>query len=167
MTATHNSLPASPKFVVTEETPCVEWTVERGRFLLRGADTRGLFSLFEVTTPPGSGPPFHYHRHTDKAFYVLEGCYDIQVGESLHRTAPGGVVYAPRGIGHGFRNVGDAEGRMLFVTTPGGAELMFEGLADLLAGPGPADRGRIAELVEAHDTVHLEQPPATRVGGTR
>ncbi|MFD3582858.1 hypothetical protein [Streptomyces sp. NPDC058683] len=64
-------------------------------------------------------------------------------------------------------NVGDTEGRMLFVTTPGGAEPMFEGLADLLAAPGPTDRGRIAELVETRDAVYLEQPPPTRVGGTR
>ncbi|MCD7439415.1 cupin domain-containing protein [Streptomyces lincolnensis] len=167
MTDIHTSTPAPPKFVSAEEAETVEWTVERGRFLLRGDDTDGRLSLFEVTTPAGSGPPFHYHRHTDKVFYVLEGAYDIQVGDSLHRAGPGCVVYGPRGIGHGFRNVGDTEGRMLFVTTPGGAELMFEGLAELLAAPGPTDRARIAELVEAHDTVYTEQPPATRIGGTR
>src|SRR5689334_18475729 len=40
----------------------VKWAGETGRWLLRGEQTGGLYSFFEVTTPPGGGPPLHIHQ---------------------------------------------------------------------------------------------------------
>jgi quercetin dioxygenase-like cupin family protein len=150
------------KVVATVDVEPVRWTVEQGRFLLRSTDTGGLFSLFELTTPPGGGPPPHRHDREDETFYVLEGRYEIRLGDDLHVAGPGTVVHGPRTVPHGFRNVGDAPARMLCVATPGGAERMFEELAELTSA-GPPDRGRVLELAARHGLSYLL--PST--GGAR
>jgi mannose-6-phosphate isomerase-like protein (cupin superfamily) len=35
--------------------------------------TGGAYSLFEVATHPGAGPPPHVQHREDESFYVLEG----------------------------------------------------------------------------------------------
>jgi mannose-6-phosphate isomerase-like protein (cupin superfamily) len=35
--------------------------------------TGGAYSLFEVATQPGGGPPPHVQHREDESFYVLEG----------------------------------------------------------------------------------------------
>ena len=35
--------------------------------------TQGAFTLFEVITPPGGGPPPHYHLDHDEQFILREG----------------------------------------------------------------------------------------------
>ncbi len=41
--------------------------------------TGGVYSLFEVETPPGGGPPPHVQHREDEAFCVLEGEYEYLV----------------------------------------------------------------------------------------
>jgi mannose-6-phosphate isomerase-like protein (cupin superfamily) len=69
------------------------------------------------------GPDFEGvdpHSHSDHvdSFYVLEGEAEFVVGDETVRVGPGGFVAAPIGVVHGFRNVGDAELRMLNVHAP-------------------------------------------------
>lgn len=143
------------RVVPRDQVEPVRWTVEQGRFLLRAEDTGGVFSLLEMTTPPGGGPPPHLHDDTDETFHVLEGEYDVRLGDQTHRLGPGDTVFGPRGVAHGFRNSGREPGRLLCVATPGGMETMFEGLAEILAEPGPPNRGRIADLVARHRVHYL------------
>jgi mannose-6-phosphate isomerase-like protein (cupin superfamily) len=151
---TRNRNPAAatrPGLVVRrEEVAPVRWTVEEGRMLLRAEHTGGLFSLLELLTPPGAAPPPHVHEDSDETFHVLEGEYEIVLGDQVHEAGPGTTVYGPRGLRHGFRNVGEGPARMLCVATPGGIESMFEGLARILADPGGPNRERIGELVARH-----------------
>ncbi len=51
------------KIVLPGEVEPVRWTVESGRFLLRGTDTGGLFSLMGSSPPPDGGPPLHLHEN--------------------------------------------------------------------------------------------------------
>jgi len=39
--------------------------------------TSGAYSLFEVVSEPGGGPPPHVQHREDEAFYVLEGEYEF------------------------------------------------------------------------------------------
>ena len=39
--------------------------------------TGGAYSLFEVSTQPGVGPPPHVQHREDECFYVLEGEYEF------------------------------------------------------------------------------------------
>src|SRR5207253_8005012 len=42
--------------------------------------TGGRFTVFEQTTPAGWGPPRHVHANEDEIVYVLDGTYDVSVG---------------------------------------------------------------------------------------
>lgn len=138
------------KIVHTDQVAPVRWAGEQGRFLLRSEDTGGLYTFFQLTTPPGEGPPFHIHDTTDEAFYVTDGAYDIRLGDDVHHAEAGTLVYGPRGVGHEFRNVAGRASQMLVIATPGGVEGFFEGLGKLLAQGGPPDWDEMAALAARH-----------------
>lgn len=89
--------------------------------------TGGAYSLFEVTTRPGAGPPPHVQHREDEAFYVLEGEYEFLSGEETLRAGVGSLLHVPKGILHTHKNIGEGAGRMLLTQTPGGLyEHFFE-----------------------------------------
>ena len=90
--------------------------------------TGGAYSLFEVATQPGAGPPPHVQHREDEAFYVLEGEYEFLSGEETLRVGAGSLLYIRKGTLHAHRNVGEGVvGRMLLTQTPGGLyEHFFE-----------------------------------------
>jgi mannose-6-phosphate isomerase-like protein (cupin superfamily) len=94
--------------------------------------TGGAFSLFEEV-PPLVDTPLHVHEREDELFYVLEGDHIFQVGATEFRAAPGGLVFAPRGIPHAQRRVVSGRGRVLVHTSPGGFEGFFRELAAVQA----------------------------------
>jgi mannose-6-phosphate isomerase-like protein (cupin superfamily) len=98
--------------------------------------TSGAYSLFEITTQSGDGPPPHIQHWEDEAFYVLEGEYEFLDGGRTIRAGVGSLIYVPRGNLHTHKNVGEEPGRMLVSQTPGGAhERFFEELAENPAAP--------------------------------
>lgn len=140
------------KVVVRDDVEVVRWMGEQGRFLLRAEDTAGLFSLMDITTPPGGGPPLHIHDETDETFVILEGRYRITVADDVVEAAAGTVVYGPRGLAHDFRNVADGPSRMLVVATPGGVERFFEDLSVLLSSGRRPEWEEMVELATRHHT---------------
>ena len=101
-----------------------------------GEQTGGAYSLFEVESPPGGGPPPHVQHREDESFYVLEGEYEFLDEERAIRAGGGALIYIPKGNLHAHKNVGEGIGRMLVTQTPGGlyerffASLVFEDQAD-------------------------------------
>ncbi|HUO10483.1 MAG TPA: cupin domain-containing protein [Phycisphaerae bacterium] len=93
---------------------------------LTGADTDGKFCVAEVQSFPGGGVPVHFHRAMDEMFYVVEGEYEFVLDGTARRVAAGGTVYIPRGVKHGFKNVGAGKGRLADFHTPAGFEGFFE-----------------------------------------
>jgi quercetin dioxygenase-like cupin family protein len=87
--------------------------------------TTGAYSLFEITTQPGGGPPPHVQHWEDESFYVLEGEYEFLDGGRTIRAGEGSLIYVPRGNLHTHRNVGEGVGRMLVSQTPGGSHERF------------------------------------------
>ncbi len=69
--------------------------------------TGGAYSLFEVVTQPGSGPPPHVQHREDEAFYVLEGEYGFLNEDLTMRVGAGSLIYVPRGHLHAHKNMGD------------------------------------------------------------
>jgi quercetin dioxygenase-like cupin family protein len=128
----------------------IRWAGETGRWLLRGEQTGGLYSFFEVTTPPGGGPPLHIHHDIDESFYVIDGEYEIELDGEKHKAPPGTLVYGPRGLGHAFVNTWHQPSRMLCVATPGGVEDWFEELGQLLDGQGPPEWEAMQALAAKH-----------------
>ena len=109
---------------------------ERVTCKITSDQTSGAYSLFEVTTQPGSGPPPHVQHWEDESFYVLEGEYEFLDGARTIRAGVGSLIYVRSGILHTHNNVGEEPGRMLVSQTPGGAhERFFEELAENPTAP--------------------------------
>lgn len=127
--------------------------------------TGGAYSLFEVTTQPGEGPPPHVHHREDEAFYVLEGEYEFFSGEGIIRVGKGSLLCVPRGTLHAHKNVGEAVGRLLSTQTPGGLyERFFEVVGEALDGHDGGqsafeDRPDARKIMEVAAEHGIELPP--------
>jgi mannose-6-phosphate isomerase-like protein (cupin superfamily) len=114
--------------------------------------TGGSLMLLENLTAPGGGPPPHIHTREDEFWYVLEGRFEIRIGDEAHVLGPGGFAYAPRGTVHNFRNTVETPSRILVGFTPGGMEGFFRQSGRPAADDGPAppvDESEIARTMAA------------------
>jgi mannose-6-phosphate isomerase-like protein (cupin superfamily) len=119
-------------------------------------DTGGRWTLYEYSAPPQfAGPPPHWHKETDEAFFVLEGTIRFEVdGDNVDAPA-GGYARVPPGVVHRFSNPFDEPARFLGLLVPGGFEQYWVELAELMAeAPSwpPEDMGPVLELQAEHDT---------------
>ena len=126
--------------------------------------TGGAYSLFEVATQPGAGPPPHIHHREDESFYVLEGEYEFQVVSRTKRVSTGSLLYFPKGTLHAHNNRGGGVGRMLVSQTPGGLyEHFFEAVGKPLYGDGRPlvfeDHPNMRRIVEVAAEHGIEIPP--------
>ena len=103
-----------------------------------GESTGGGLVLIENLTAPGGGPPPHIHTREDEFFYVLEGTFEIRIGDEVHALEAGGSAYVPRGTVHNFRNTADMPSRILVGFTPGGIEGFFRESGRPATDDGPA-----------------------------
>jgi mannose-6-phosphate isomerase-like protein (cupin superfamily) len=129
-------------------------------------ETGGEYSLYELTVPPQLGALPHIHHRETEAYYVLNGGVEFLKGEQTVRARVGEFVFIPRGMVHGFTNVGQETARFLGIVTPGGLhEKLLAGLgepakAETLPPPpeGMPDVEKIAEIVRKYDTEMLPPP---------
>jgi mannose-6-phosphate isomerase-like protein (cupin superfamily) len=98
--------------------------------------TGGAYSLFEVETPPGGGPPPHVQHREDEAFWVLEGEYEFLGRDLTLRVGAGSLVYVPKGSLHAHVNRGEGPARMLISQTPGGSHERFLEEVEEASGAG-------------------------------
>jgi quercetin dioxygenase-like cupin family protein len=110
-----------------------------------GEDTGGAYAVIEEVSQPQCGPPMHLHNREDEALYVLDGEYEVQIGNHRMMAAPGSFVLLPRGISHSFRNVAARPGRVLVVITPAGFETFFEDV-DRIWADRPPDIERLKSI---------------------
>jgi mannose-6-phosphate isomerase-like protein (cupin superfamily) len=89
------------------------------------ASTGGVLMLSEVEAMPGGGPPLHVHDSEDEWFYVLEGTFDIVLGDRVVRAGPGDFAFVPHGTPHRFANAGSGPARIIAAVSPGGLEDFF------------------------------------------
>lgn len=108
------------------------------RLIASAAATGGRFTVFEQVTPAGWGPPRHIHSREEEIFYILEGAYELHLGDERRTVFAGACAILPRGIPHGFRNVASTPGRLLAVIAPGGLEEYFLAIANSSPAPNPA-----------------------------
>ena len=102
------------------------------------ASTGGNLVLLENLTAPGGGPPAHVHTREDEFFYVLDGTFEVRIGDDVHELGPGGFAYVPRGVVHNFRNTEAVPSRILVGFTPGGMDGFFRESGVPAADDGPA-----------------------------
>jgi mannose-6-phosphate isomerase-like protein (cupin superfamily) len=124
-----------------------------------GHSTGGSLMLLENLTAPGGGPPPHVHRREDEFFYVLDGTFEIRIGDEVHELGPGGFAYVPRGTVHNFRNTAAVPSRILVGFTPGGIEGFFRESGRPAVDDGPAppvDDDEISRTMAAAGRYGLE-----------
>ena len=127
--------------------------------LATGETTAGRLVLLENLTAPDGGPPPHIHTREDEFFYVLDGTFDIRIGDDVHAVGPGGYAYVPRGTVHNFRNTAHTPSRILVGFTPAGMEGFFREAGRPATDDGPAppvDADEIARTMAAAPKYGLE-----------
>jgi quercetin dioxygenase-like cupin family protein len=103
--------------------------------------TGGAYSLVDCVAVPGAGTPPHIQHEDDEAFLVLDGTFEIVLGEAAAQYTAGDYVFVPRGTVHAFRNAGTAPARMLIVNSPGGLHERFFAECGVPAGSDAAAPG--------------------------
>jgi quercetin dioxygenase-like cupin family protein len=141
-------------------------------YMVKSDESDRSFFCFEASSSPGFGPPLHTHSYRE-LFYVVEGTYEFTVGENggmrtIQGRAGTTVAVAPD-VPHTFRNVGDAQGRLLFVHMPAALEEFFEEYGVPVSGPGevpdglePPDLGEMAAALERNGVNVIDNSGAIR-----
>ena len=128
-------------------------------FKVSTADSDGGLFIVEHTNSHHGGPPRHIHHAQEEWFYVLEGEYVIEVGDTSFHLTTGDAVLAPRAIPHVWACAGSGHGRLLIVFQPAGQmEGFFMESSQLDKLPDPE---KLASLFARHGTTLVGPPLPT------
>ena len=122
---------------------------------VHGRETNGTLAVVESHDVPGGGPPPHIHHREDETFQILAGEYEFTVGGKTIQAAPGTTLFAPRGVAHTYRYLGNSPGRLLCVITPSG----FEGFFEAIGAMTPEQQQDIPRVLEIAKKFGLEILP--------
>mgnify|MGYP000892114553 CR=1 FL=1 len=139
------------------EAPVLQAFGQEMRVLLGGEQTGGRCTVLLDIVPPGLGTPPHYHTREDEAFYVLEGRAAFWREGEWEEVPVGTTVFAPRGVVHGFQNIGTSPLRVLITLTPSGFEKWFARCARAFAGTAQPNLQQLAALAAEHG-MHFAAP---------
>jgi glyoxylate utilization-related uncharacterized protein len=118
-----------------------------------------MFAL-DCVVGAGGGPPPHRHLQEDELFYVFDGRLSFTAGDETRTVSAGESVFVPRGITHSYRNVGEADVRMIAIYTPAGMEGWFREVCtpvdDPSAAPPPVTPELIERMLEAGPRYNVE-----------
>jgi quercetin dioxygenase-like cupin family protein len=137
-------------------------------FKLRGHQTGGKYSVWEIKAPSQSGPPSHYHTNLEESFYVLDGEFSFQDNENvINATTAGSFIHVKRGIIHTYKNIGKSTGRLLVIGLPAGFENFVQELGipstnEMSFVPPPStspDLERIDEIAKKHGIIFVPGLP--------
>jgi mannose-6-phosphate isomerase-like protein (cupin superfamily) len=101
------------------------------------------------------GPPLHLHRNEDEVWYVLDGDFEMRIGEHSVPATPGSVVFGPKGVPHQYIKLSEGPGTLLEIFSPAGFERCFEEIAGL------TDIGRMREIALTYG-MEMLGPPSMR-----
>lgn len=123
---------------------------------VQGGQSNGLFELYQLALGP-STIDYHVHDTMDETITVLEGEIEFNVaGEKFMRPA-GATAFVPRGIHHGFSNLGPARARVLLLFTPArNQHEYFRSLQKLFAA-SELDTAALQALQKQYDQVLIKQ----------
>jgi quercetin dioxygenase-like cupin family protein len=115
---------------------------------VHGRDTGGVLSVCESHDLPGGGPPPHIHHREDETFQVLEGEYEFTCDGKTFKAQKGATIFAPRGVPHTYRYLGETPGRLMVTLTPAGFEKFFEEVGALT--PQQQEIPRVIEMAKKY-----------------
>jgi quercetin dioxygenase-like cupin family protein len=150
MSATHTS-GLAPKIVTPGQGKAISAFGIPMIVMLRAEETGGAFASLVAEFDPGQGPPPHFHHDHEEYFFILDGQFELSVGDQTVTAGPGSMVFVPRETVHAFKYVGATKGRILEWATPGGQERYFEAI-ERLAMDGKMDPESIVATSKQHET---------------
>ena len=119
--------------------------------LLTTEATGGATSVIVALHKPGEGPPDHVHYKQEEILFIIEGLYEVTIGDETAKAGPGSIVFIPRNVVHRFKNVGGVMGHMLGWSLPGGQDRYLKAISELAAGGGFTSE-RVIEISKTFDT---------------
>jgi quercetin dioxygenase-like cupin family protein len=142
----------------TLDTAPAYWFINGLNTLLATTDkTGGAYSLVHHKAHPGHATPYHLHHCEDEAFYVLEGEFTFFCDGNKTVLGPGGYIFLPRGLPHGFRCTGSVDSSVLVLAVPGDGfvgmmlEMAVPATVRELPTPTPPDVARLKMLCEQYN----------------
>lgn len=93
-----------------------------------GAETENKYAMLEITSPPGSGPPFHCHsKETEGSMLLMDNSRFNMEMTSINKTAakPGTSLHLKKDIPRTYKNLGNSTGRLLVTIVPAGFKNFF------------------------------------------
>ncbi|GAA5504882.1 cupin domain-containing protein [Novipirellula caenicola] len=124
-------------------------------------DTDGRFSMWTEITPPGGGPPAHFHEDEDEWFWPMSGSAEFFIDNKWKTVPAKTAVFAPRRSIHTFRNPNSEPLEMLIQTMPGGFEKFFSECAAEFSKDSPPDMDTIVKISARYGIYYVEQPATT------
>jgi mannose-6-phosphate isomerase-like protein (cupin superfamily) len=121
------------------------------KVLLTTEATGGAISVLMGWLKPGEGPSDHVHFNQEEIFFIVEGTYEMTVGDQTSTVGPGTIVFIPRNVVHRFKNVGNTTGCILDWSLPGGQDHYFKAISDLTAS-GSFTGEKVMEINKKFDT---------------
>ena len=121
------------------------------KVLLTTEATGGAISVIMGWHKPGEGPPDHVHFNQEEMFFIVEGIYELTVGDQTSTVGSGTIVFIPRNVVHRFKNVGDTTARMLDWSPPAGQDHYFKAISELGASGGFTGE-KVMEISKKFDT---------------
>jgi hypothetical protein len=104
----------------------------------------------------------HVHLFQDETFYVVEDTLRFKVGEETFDLAAGDFAYIPRGVAHGYVNMGQVPVRGLDIFVSGGFDRFMDDVGQL--PPGPPDPNKMREIGEKYGQEVVGPPLAVSLG---
>src|SRR5215203_4456090 len=110
-------------------------------------DEPGIYSVCETTSHPGSGAGPHRYTAYEETHIVIEGKYEVQLGDEMLKLGPGEMAFMLNGVPHSRKNLAPGSGRQLVISSPPGVFEAF--IAEVVASQ--IDSGSPSRPGGAHD----------------
>lgn len=133
-----------------------EFALNGGSFVhkVNSKDTNGVFSVIEIVTPPNGGIDVHVHENEDELVFLLEGVIEVTLGDQKMKAVPGIMALLPRGIPHGFVNIGDTVSRLSVTIMPGEFDNYFLELSEFYNHGKPTSE-QVSSLSDKYSIKYL------------
>jgi mannose-6-phosphate isomerase-like protein (cupin superfamily) len=129
-------LPLEPTIVTPEQALMIRPFGLNMKVLRTTEATGGATSVIIGWHKPGESPRDHLHSSQEEIFYIIDGIYELSVGERTEAVGPGTIVFIPRNVVQRFKNIGDTTACMLNWSLPAGQDHYLQEIPKLTAGSG-------------------------------
>ena len=124
------------------------------RIILRGNQTRDLFTMIEGLVYINEGSTLHYHMNEDETTLVGNGTPQFYVDGRQFCAEAGTTVFVPRNVTKAVRNINSKPVRIQILFSPSGRETYYEAV-DILNNNPPVNATEANELALQHGQVNL------------